>query len=92
MPQAAATALLHAAGVADAERPPSDGREPTSAPNQEGLLLRATAGERAIGDGELANLIRVAAGTARIDEDRAAGQLDALLERVSGRSRDRRTS
>jgi len=45
--------------------------------------LKQTAGARGIADGELANLIRVAAGSERVPDDRAAGQLAVLLARVT---------
>jgi hypothetical protein len=103
MPEAAATALVHAAGQlqqpmpADAAAEPSTGREPEQRAmqadngangtgtkiNSHGSLVRATATARGVPDAELANLIRVAAGSSRIADDRAARQLPVLLERIS---------
>jgi hypothetical protein len=47
-----------------------------------GPRLRAAASTRGIADGELANLIRVAAGAARTAPAQAAAQLETLLSRI----------
>jgi hypothetical protein len=103
MPQAAAAALVHAAGQlqqpmpADPAAEPSTGREAEERATQpdrsadetgvkvnpHGSLVQAAATARGVPDAELANLIRVAAGSGRIADDRAARQLPVLLERIS---------
>jgi hypothetical protein len=75
---------LHAAEQMGGPQPTASaasGSPPT--PNPHGASGRATAGARGIADGELANLIRAAAGSARIADERAAPRLATLLERIT---------
>jgi hypothetical protein len=112
MPQAAATALVHAAASlpapADASdeasvpervstgagrqgepasaQPPAEAEQPVregSAENPHASRLLATARGRGIGDAELANLIRSAAGAVQVTPERAVAQLDVLLAQVT---------
>ena len=58
-------------------------REARQSLNPHGSRVRTLANAHGVESAELANLIRVAAGTNRIAAEQAAGQLPALLERIT---------
>ena len=58
-------------------------REAGQSLNPHGSRVRTLANARGVAPAELANLIRVAAGSSRIAADKAAGQLPELLARIA---------
>ena len=58
-------------------------REAGQSLNPHGSRVRTLANAHGVEPAELANLIRVAAGSNRIAAEQAAGQLPALLERIA---------
>ena len=67
----------------EAGTPEESGNMVISQSNPQGLQVQSLANERGVTSAKLANLIRVAAGGNRIAEEKAAGQLREMLQRIT---------